>query len=425
MRFICRVLPACAFLICAVFMYTGCTSSQKVQGDAYRSDEDSAAEGAAGMADSGVAASKVKRARAVNKKEYARPAAAPTPGAGAPQSRTDASVQEDRSTAGERVDSRMIVYTASYLMVVDSVVSSLEAAHAVVDRYQGYIQSSVTADNYRYGKIILRIPVEKFEDAIKDIAKLGEVTSKTISASDVTMEYNDVVLRMQSALEVRARMMELLKRVQKPEEKVKVLKEIARLTQVIDSLNAQKSYLMNKASYSTIEVEFRARLKDTVSHYIASPFGWIRALSISSRSIKNTEPPCEFDVPENFFIYRGNFFKKGSLFLMATPGETVKMRMGFVDNYPAADAEFWKEALALDFTNRRYGSVAQKELKIADGKTAVMTTAIAEGATYYIVAVVIYKDKLAVCEAVFKDKDAYDKYSASVEKFVTSMRFSK
>jgi hypothetical protein len=174
---------------------------------------------------------------------------------------------------------RMVIYDARYGMIVESVSESVKEVERMADRYEGFIESIRTSDEYRRADIVMRVPVLKFDSALKDVEKLGTVVNRSVSASDVTMQFNDIQLRFNTAVKVRERMYELLRRVEKVDERVKVLREISRLTGIIESFSSQMNYLRDKASLSTISMNLTAKVRDTSQRYISSPFRWIADLT--------------------------------------------------------------------------------------------------------------------------------------------------
>jgi len=115
-----------------------------------------------------------------------------------------------------------------------------------------------------------------------------------------------------------------------------------------------------------------------------------------------------------------NWFDNGSNFLMATPGDTVKIRMGIVKNYPKADLQFWKEALEIDAKNRWYHPIQLKD--VAAENEAILTYKISRSRVYAL-AVKVYDEDIVVVEMLFNNKNIYSEYSDSINQFVKSLRW--
>jgi hypothetical protein len=319
-----------------------------------------------------------------------------------------------------KTSGRMIVYFARYTIMVENVERSVRAVEGMAKRYEGFIESSASSDSYRYAKVILRVPVASFDEVLKEVESLGRVNSKSVSATDVTMEFNDTRLRLGSAKKVRERMYQLLKRTKKVSERIKILREIERLTTLIESLDARLKYLKNRASYSTIEINFRAVVKQVVSRYIPSPFPWISGLNVNRRSIFSKRK-LEYEKPEGFFFQSSDFYdKKANIYLFSSPGEKAEIRAGVVDNYPPADFRFWKEAFAIDVGNRKYAVIEKSELS---GKMKFMRYAVKANSGVYAVAFAVSEKKIAVVEARFSTEQEYKKLRDTLAGFIKSVRF--
>ena len=149
-------------------------------------------------------------------------------------------------------------------------------------------------------------------------------------------------LRLQSLQLVRKRLYALLSRAKKPEEKVKILKEIARLTTEIEGLTSKLEYYKNKSSFSTITLSLSAFQRQVSVRYLPSPFPWIQELSIEKPSSHYTR--LLFDVfaitkPKGYFDKLASYKEGKSNFIFITPGYSSGLRVGYVKNYPNANAK--------------------------------------------------------------------------------------
>ncbi len=392
-KYVISVLAVSAFL-----SITLSCAGHRSAGKSVYSERERYTEGAAGIAD---------YEKSGEKKSY--------------KSRYSKKDEADDSRGEVKTSHRMIVYFARCAIRVENVERSVRAVEEIAKKYEGFIESSASSDSYRYAKVILRVPVASFDDALKDVEGLGSVSSKSVSATDVTMEFNDTKLRMESARKVRERMYQLLKRTKKVSERIKILREIERLTTLIESLEARIKYLKNRASFSTIEINFRAIVKQVVSRYIPSPFPWISGLNVNSRSIFS-KGKLDYHKPEGFFFQSGDFYdKKSNIYLFTSPGEKAGIRVGAVDNYPPADFRFWKEAFAIDVENRKYHVLEKSELS---GKETFMQYVVkVNSESVYVAAFAVSEKKIAVVEARFSTFSEYKKQREKLTGFIKSVRF--
>lgn len=323
-------------------------------------------------------------------------------------------------------DARMVIYGADYRLRVESVQKTVESIKEMTARFGGFIESLNTSDSYKYAKIVTRIPVVKFDEALDATDKLGIVEQKTVSASDVTMEFNDMALRVDTSKKIRERLYELLKRASKPSDKAEILREISRLTTEIDNISAQMNYLKSKADFSTLSIELKAIVHDTSKVYIASPFAWIALLSPYRRSIENTrDGDLSYEIPKGFFNYEKSFFEKytSATDLFVNSDGTVKLRVGIVDNYPRADQKFWNDALKIDFENRKYAVKSTTRYEAKKGMAFDACTIHLAGKDVYMVAVGVKEDNIIVIEAYGRDEKSFESNKQVIESFIKSVEY--
>lgn len=332
------------------------------------------------------------------------------------------------ATVRQQPGPRMVVYTAGYRIGVESVRQTIDRVKEMTVRHGGFIESIHTSDSYMAAKIVARVPVAKFNDALEETEKLGRVEQKSVSATDVTMQFSDVTLRIDTAKKVRDRLYELLRRVEKSREKVDILREIARLTTEIDNMTAEREHLRSRASFSTLTLSLRALVRDIARRYIASPFGWIAGLGHQRRSIVHgRDGDLLYQTPRGFFDFEKEFFsaRSGVQFLHANPDNTVRMRLGVVDNYPPADQKFWEEAVKLDIDNRMYQVKGADTVAARPGLLFNRYVISLAGGDYYTVAFAVKGKKIIVFESLVKDEKAFRESAAAVETFIKSVGYDE
>ncbi len=393
------LLASCALLFFA------CGSAQRSEGGGYASRSAaypaSEMEGAAGMADS---------------------ASSSSPGAPYRKEKSDESTAD--TTPGK--DSRMVIYSAEYRMQVESVRETVERVKEMTVRFGGFIESLNTSDSYKYARLVARIPVAKFDEALDAADKLGVVEQKTVSASDVTMQFRDMALRVDTSKKIRDRLYDLLKRAKEPSDKAEILREISRLTTEIDNITTQMNYLKSKSEFSTLSLELKAIVRDTSKVYIASPFAWIASLSPFRRSIiHGHDGDLLYDAPKGFFNYEKTFFRADSSVqdLFVNSDGSVKVRVGLVDNYPKADQKFWNEALLLDFENRKYSIKAKKRYEAK--KSIILDSCLItlSGRDVYFVAFGVKEKKIIIIETYGKDEKSFESNRQAIESIITSVGY--
>jgi hypothetical protein len=199
----------------------------------------------------------------------APPAPPPPPGGGAKPVAAKAVSDAPHSAA-------MLIYTANLAMAVYQVTPGMDAVERVARDAGGYL--SVRGDNV----VTIRVPRDRFEEALGRIEKLGDVTHRDIKAEDVTDQYVDLEARLKNAYAVRDRLKELLdKAVVK--EALDIERELGRITEQIEVMEGKLKLLRDQIAFSTITVQFSPMAEQTVHDTsLLAPFPWLQDIGLQS-----------------------------------------------------------------------------------------------------------------------------------------------
>jgi hypothetical protein len=179
----------------------------------------------------------------------------------------------------------MLIYTGNITMAVYQVQTALEGVEQVARGAGGYL--SVRQDT----SITVRVPRDRFDDAIARIEKLGDVTHRDIKAQDVTDEYVDLQARLKSAHSMRDRLTELLSHAA-VKEAIDIEKELGRVTEDIERMEGRLKLLRDQIAFSTITVSFTPLAPDRVRESsILNAFPWLQSLGLGSLLDVHRENP--------------------------------------------------------------------------------------------------------------------------------------
>lgn len=117
-------------------------------------------------------------------------------------------------------------------------------------------------------QVTIRVPAARFEEALRRLAKLGQVDRRHISGRDVTTEMVDLTMRLGNAVKMRQRYLELLRKAANVSEAVQVQKELERVTAAIESLKGRLTVMRTQVSLSTVDLTLRTPTRP-------GPVGWI------------------------------------------------------------------------------------------------------------------------------------------------------
>jgi hypothetical protein len=162
----------------------------------------------------------------------------------------------------------------------------------LVDEHAGQIsddktETDKTGDPLR-SRMVLRVPVDDFDETMDGLAKLATLASTTTSSEDVTTQLIDVEARIkvQQASVQRVRL--LLSQAGTIREIMAIENELADRQAQLDSLLQQQAYLKDQTSMSTIKVNIE-RLPDpkVVAKAKNDDDGFIAGLSAGWKGLGN------------------------------------------------------------------------------------------------------------------------------------------
>lgn len=171
---------------------------------------------------------------------------------------------------------RLIIYTANYAVLVADANASIETFVGDVEAVGGYLSQRQNTT------VTVRVPAEHFQALLDKLPLMGVIRHRQISSQDVTAEFNDVTLRLDTAMKSRARLTALLERAEKMEDILRIEKEIRRLTQEIESMKGRLRLLGDQIAYSTITVTFQKDAPEIapLNRQRYSRFAWIRRVGL-------------------------------------------------------------------------------------------------------------------------------------------------
>jgi hypothetical protein len=308
----------------------------------------------------------------------------------------DAGGSDGAMVAG-MASARMINYTGSITMqssepelLIDTVATWTKAKGGSIS-------------NRRNGFISLQIPVAEFKNFFNQILKLGRVTSKNISASDITEAYSDNAARLKIAESTLARLHQLLVAAKTEQEKIALLKEIQRVSEQIEQRKLEEKELLRQAAFSTINlwvsniptaIPYRAHIK---------AFEWFSLLpNMSSYSDKNKA--LKLSVPKDFI--ETSTKRKWS----AASALNAKFSAFERKNEPKGTTSFWAEAM-LEFFKDRFSA----ELKTEENFSLVRLLNFVSAEVHYIALLKKSDEKtLRIAVAYFPDIEVEKKNSEAV-----------
>jgi len=171
---------------------------------------------------------------------------------------------------------RLMVYTANYEVIVASVKDTVASFLKKVEELGGYLESRENA------RVSVRVPAARFQDLLALMPSFGLVAREELQALDVTKEYTDLSLRLDTAEKSRERLVALLARADKVEDILRIESEVRRLTEEIERLKGEIRLLSDRIAYSTLSVLFRSSAPEPIPlpRRARSRFPWINEVGV-------------------------------------------------------------------------------------------------------------------------------------------------
>jgi uncharacterized protein DUF4349 len=150
-----------------------------------------------------------------------------------------------------------VIKTAELSVEVDrdGVGGALDAATSVAARYGGFVVSSTTGGEAgRTGSVTLRVPSDRFEEALADLSGLGEVERRRVAGQDVSQEFVDLEARLRNFEAQEAVLLRLFDDAVSIGDTIRVQDELSGVRLRIEEIQGRLRFLRDQTSFGTITV---------------------------------------------------------------------------------------------------------------------------------------------------------------------------
>ncbi|MET7477673.1 DUF4349 domain-containing protein [Streptomyces sp. NPDC005648] len=159
------------------------------------------------------------------------------------------------ASAAPRLTASDIIRTASLTVQVKDVPKALDEARTTAENAGGYVGDETTtrdAKGRERTRVVLRVPVDKYDQVLADLQGAGKLLDRTAKAEDVTGQVVDVDSRVKSQRVSVARVRELMDRATKLSDVVELEGELSNREADLEALLAQQAALKDRTSLATI-----------------------------------------------------------------------------------------------------------------------------------------------------------------------------
>jgi hypothetical protein len=132
---------------------------------------------------------------------------------------------------------------------------SIQRVEQTAGRYGGFVLST-SVDNSRDsgGVVVVRIPSEDFELALRDVKGVGDVTGENVSGKDVSQEFIDLEARIRNLEAQEAVLLQLMDKATTIAETINVQNNLSGIQLEIERLRGRLNFLEDRTSLGTISV---------------------------------------------------------------------------------------------------------------------------------------------------------------------------
>ncbi len=329
-----------------------------------------------------------------------RPASRPPPGYSQPKPQVGP--QQSQQTGGQPSPLQpgkqvqpakvMMVYQGQLQLRVRRQLEAMTELTAMAKALDGFVQSQ--SGNV----LVLRVPVAKFFAAMDQLSAVGKVLDRSYQAQDVGDRVAELETRLQVVTEARERLLALLAKTKDSEQRLAILEEVKRLTEVLETLQSTVQTLTRLAAFSTITVQVEPLLQDGGSGGPRSFFAWIRNLQSHRATLGGGKDDLTLPMPKGFVqFHKDDDFR-------AQAADTSALRAGKIRNEPVGTAAFWAEAIAFEMEGRDEEKVDR--FKAGPLEVQVFRNKDAQP-RWYLVGVTVAGDDVYVVEAWLPDEAAW------------------
>lgn len=191
-------------------------------------------------------------------------------GVEAPEEMEEAAGAED---VGEVADvSRKLITTMNISAETEELDGVLSNVQSRVKELGGYIESSdiYNGSNYNSGSkpkrsayLTLRIPANNLDKFIETVENSTNITNKSTSVEDVTLNYVDIESKKKALTAEENRLLEILESAETVEDVIAVESRLSEVRYQIESIESQLRTYDNRINYSTVNLDINEVVKFT------------------------------------------------------------------------------------------------------------------------------------------------------------------
>ncbi len=160
-----------------------------------------------------------------------------------------------QATAAPQVPTSHIIRTATLTVQVKNVPKALAAARTSTENAGGFVGKETTSrdeEGREQTEVVLRVPVEKYDEVLAGLEGAGKLLERTANAQDVTDQVVDVESRIATQRASVARIRDLMDKATRLSDVVTLEGELSSRQADLESLLARQASLKDRTSLATV-----------------------------------------------------------------------------------------------------------------------------------------------------------------------------
>lgn len=138
----------------------------------------------------------------------------------------------------------------------DSFGEAVDEVYFLAQRLQGIVKSTAIDDSGEgRGAVIIRIPSDRFEDALRELKDIGRIESQYVDTQDVTDEFVDLEARIRNARTAEQVLLNLMDEATTIADTIRVQNQLERVQENIERMRGRLRVLDDQTSFSTLAVD--------------------------------------------------------------------------------------------------------------------------------------------------------------------------
>ena len=157
---------------------------------------------------------------------------------------------------------RDVVKTASMTVTVANTSEAADKAAVTAERADGRVdnrsEDAGSDGGFATTSVVLRVPVAKLDEVVRELKGLGKVKTAVTSSEDVTSQRVDLDARIKALQTSVDRLLAIMRDAKDSDALIKAEDALSQRQADLDSLRAQRDQLGDQIAYSTVDVTFVA-----------------------------------------------------------------------------------------------------------------------------------------------------------------------